>query len=481
MSLRTSIAWAFSEQTLQQIIQLAAAVVIARLLQPDELGVFALAVSAAAMLTALRSFGVGNYLIREPDLTLEKVRSAFGAMLVVSWSLGLLLVLGRDVIAGLYDRPAIADLMALLALSFAIAPFGEPATALLTREMQFRRLHSIGLTAVAAGSALSVALAFAGFSYFSLAWGLLVTQSLKSLLPMLAYRRYALILPSFSHWREILHFGGLLSLTSLIGTANNEGMRFVLGWFTNPASLAQFHRSAQVPNLFRQGIFLPISRVLTPAWSEDIRSGRSIGPGAEKLVALNTVLVWPVFLALSFVSVPFITLVFGPNWGPAGEIFPWVLLSQAIVAALPQPEQVLVPYGLVGRAFLVRASAAVVSLATAIYGASIGLEGFAISRVVAAAFLVCAVYVAVHRLIDFDLRRFGLRYLRSAAVAVLAALPAAAFHLSGEESMSLLELIALVIACGLLWLLGIAVTRHFVWSELMLVARKGLGGQGSRS
>ena len=432
MSIRTSFAWAFSEQTLQQVIQLAAAVIIARLLAPDEMGIFALAVSAAAMLTAVRDFGVGNYLIREPDLTMGKVRSAFGAMLVFSWSLGLILVLGRDAIAELYGRPEIADVMGLLSLSFFVAPFGQPATALLTREMRFGTLHGIGLTAVSIGSTLSVGLAYAGYSYYALAWGLLTTMSLRAVLSMIAYRRYALMWPSFTHWRDITRFGGLLSLTSLIGAANNEGMRFVLGWFTSPASLAQFHRAAQVPDLFRQGIFAPVARVLTPAWSEDIRNGRPIGAAAEKLVALNTVLVWPVFLALSFVAAPFITLVFGPQWEAAGRIFPWVLLAQGIVAALPQPEQVLVPHGLVGRAFLVRAAAATVSLGSAIYGASLGLEAFAISRVVAAIFLIALVFLAIHRLIDFHAWRFGPRYLRSAGVAVLAALPAAAFHFSGQ-------------------------------------------------
>jgi O-antigen/teichoic acid export membrane protein len=478
VSIRRSFAWAFSEQTLQQLIQLAAAIVIARLLAPDEMGIYALAVSAAALLTALRDFGVGNYLIREPDLTMDKVRSAFGAMLIVSWSLGLVLLLGRDAIAELYGRPEIADVMGLLSLSFFIAPFGQPATALLTREMRFRELHAIGLTAVSIGSALSVGLAFAGYSYYSLAWGLLTTMSLKAVLPMFVYRHYALMWPSFSHLRDIMHFGGLLSLTSLFGAANNEGMRFVLGWFTSPASLAQFHRAGQVPTLFRQGIFAPVARVLTPAWSEDIRNGRPIKASAEKLVAVNTVLVWPVFLALSFVAVPFITLVFGPQWEPAGRIFPWVLLSQAIVAALPQPEQVLVPFGRVGRAFTIRASAAMVSLGTAIYGASLGLEAFAISRVVSASFLTVIVFLAIHRLIDLQPWRYGLRYLRSAGVAMLSALPAAAYHFSGQQSMNVFELAALVAACGLLWLLGVFVTRHFVWGELLLVARKSLGSLG---
>jgi len=475
LSIRTSIAWTFSEQTLQQLLQLVAAVFIARLLTPEEIGLFALAYAATAVLTALRSFGVGNYLIREPDLNHLKIRSAFGIMLVMSWSLGLVLVVGRDFIADLYGRPSIAEVMGLLALSFAVAPFGEPARSLLTREMRFRVLHNIGLASAVVGTGLSIGLAFAGYGYMALAWGLLANSTLGTLLVMLANPRYALIRPSFAYWRDITSFGGVLSLTSLIGTASHEGVRFILGGFAGPASLAQFNRAAQVPNVFRRGIFMPIARVLTPAWSQDIRQGRSIGPAVEKLVALNTVLVWPVFLALSFVSVPFITFAFGENWRPAGEIFPWVLLAQAIHAALPQPEQVLVPHGKVRRVLLVRVPMAVFSVATAIYGASLGLEAFAISRVATAVFTIIATFLAIRSFIDFQLWRFTCRYLRSAGVAVLAAVPAAVFHFTQHEAMGPLDLLVVVSACALLWLLGIAVTGHFVWGELRIVARKAFG------
>src|SRR3546814_17664335 len=93
------------------------------------MGIFALAYAASAVLTALRSFGVGNYLIREPDLDIVKVRSAFGVMLLISWALGLVLFLGRHATADLYGRPSIAEVMSLLALSFVIAPFGAPESA----------------------------------------------------------------------------------------------------------------------------------------------------------------------------------------------------------------------------------------------------------------------------------------------------------------------------------------------------------------
>src|SRR3546814_8892914 len=129
--------------------------------------------------------------------------------------------------------------------------------------MSFRSLHNIGLTSTLVGTSVSISLAYLGHSYMALAWGLLTTSTLQTLLAMLANPRYALLRPSFAHGREITRFGGLLSLTSLIGAANAEGVRFIIGGFAGPAHLATFGRAAQVPHVFRRGLFLPIARVPT--------------------------------------------------------------------------------------------------------------------------------------------------------------------------------------------------------------------------
>ncbi|WP_193369260.1 oligosaccharide flippase family protein [Pelagibius marinus] len=475
LNIRRSIAWTFSEQTLQYGLQFVASIFIARLLTPDEMGVFVLSMSAAAVLISLRTFGIGNYLIREPELNLDKIRSSFGVMLLISWSLGLGLYFGRHLVADFYDRASIADVMAVLALSFIVSPIGAPAFSLMSREMRFKALHNIGFASSFVNSGLGVLLAYLGYSSMALAWGLLASTTLHSLLCLLAVRDRRWLRPSLTYWRQIVCFGGTLSLSTLIATANADGIKFLLGAFMSPAGVAQFGRATQVPRIFRQGIFAPVSRVLTPAWSEDIRKGRPIAAAAEKLVAANTVLVWPAFLAMGLIAEPFIILVYGENWRPAGQIFPWILLSHALLTLLPQPEQVLIPYGRAGAILRLRSLAAAFSLSTGAYGASLGLEAFAISRVAAACFLMVLVFITVRPLLGVGLRRFAACYLRAGFVALLAAVPALAFHLSGRGSLTLPELLTIVAASAALWLLGIVITRHFVWGELRLVARRAFG------
>ena len=89
-------------------------IVIARLLTPDEMGVFALAMAATILISSLRNFGVGSYLIREEQLTDDKVRTAFGIWITVSWTLGVVVLSVRHYIAGLYDAPGIADVLSAI-------------------------------------------------------------------------------------------------------------------------------------------------------------------------------------------------------------------------------------------------------------------------------------------------------------------------------------------------------------------------------
>ena len=63
------------------VITLISSIVIARLLTPAEMGVYAIGLTLRALLDVFREFGIGNYLVQEKQLTREKVRAAFSVTL----------------------------------------------------------------------------------------------------------------------------------------------------------------------------------------------------------------------------------------------------------------------------------------------------------------------------------------------------------------------------------------------------------------
>src|SRR5690554_3377447 len=69
-------------------IGLIASMIIARLLSPGEIGTYAIASSVVMVMAEFRTLGANSYLIRQAELTTEKIRSAYGLTILISWGLG---------------------------------------------------------------------------------------------------------------------------------------------------------------------------------------------------------------------------------------------------------------------------------------------------------------------------------------------------------------------------------------------------------
>lgn len=471
MTIRTSLAWTFCEQFGQRVLQFAGSVAIARLLTPDEVGVFALAMAVNALISSLREFGIGSYLIREPELSDDKIRTAFGMWLLVAWALAVVVFAIRHWVAGLYDTPGMADVLLVLCLTFILLPFGQPAQSLLTREMRFDLLNHVGLATAAVRVGITVSLAALGWSYMALAWGMVLGTLLRSILLIALRPDHLRLRPGLRCWRQVVSFGGWLTGAQVAGTVTVEGQKFVLGGFLNPAAVALFERAVQLPSMARETLFAPVGRVLFPALSRDIREGRRIGGKIETLVAATTVIIWPAFLVLALLAEPLVVFVFGENWRVAGKILPYLLVSQGILALLPQPEQILMPYGRARRIFVLRAFTVVNGLTFTVIGAMHSLMMFAMLRPLATILTVTVFWLAVRRLMDVTPGRLLRQYARAAVVAGVAAAPAGvAVWLYGAE----VPVAQMIYAAGLappLWLGAVLVVKHPLAEEFALAAR----------
>ena len=63
-----------------QAVSFVTVAVLARLLTPKEIGLFAVATSIAFLASSIRSLGVSEYLIREKEITAEQVKSVVGVV-----------------------------------------------------------------------------------------------------------------------------------------------------------------------------------------------------------------------------------------------------------------------------------------------------------------------------------------------------------------------------------------------------------------
>jgi O-antigen/teichoic acid export membrane protein len=469
LNVRRSLAWSFAQQATQFALNAVGSIIIARLLTPAEVGVFAIAVSVSFLLSAVPGAGVSLYLVRERDLDDSKIRSAFGVMIIGSWLLGLVLLLLRQPAARLYGEPGMAPIMGLMSITFFLAPFGMPALSLLTREMRFDLLYRIALLGTLAGTTISVWLAFLGFSYYALACGQIASTGVVNLYALIHKPRHLVLWPSLGRWREVLRFGGPISAANLAGTAAEQGTRFVLGALQSPAAVALYERALTVSFMLREALSEPLVRVQRPAHAEAIRHGRPIAAAILRATVATTAIVWPLFAVIGTLAVSVVVTIFGENWRAAGEILPFVLLAEGLFAALPQPGVVLIPSGYVVRLLLLRVFHLLTAMAVAVIGSSVSLELFARLLPLGAFLAVSAAYLAIHRLCGLSMRRLVPGYASALLVAAVSALPAVAARLSYPGDVPFGSLVAVAVTAPLLWVAALVLLRHDLVGELQAI------------
>ncbi|SET76924.1 Membrane protein involved in the export of O-antigen and teichoic acid [Marinobacter segnicrescens] len=307
-------------QYTMRLIGLASTMIVARLLTPAEIGTFAIASAIIMMLSEFRVLGAGAYLVRENELTDEKIRRALGLTIIIAWGIGLIVLLLGPVAAYYYDIPPLTLIFAILAGSFFLAPFLSITMALLARTFSFKTVLKAQLVGSFVNLVVTVFLIQAGFSYYSLAIGQL-TQSVAQF-AMIALRSEFpnFWRPAFSRLGEIASFGIYNSLTNFFRKTVTVVPDLVIGKLGTTTQVAMFSRGLGFVGFLAGTLQMGVSPVVLPYLSETRRADQDITRAYTRAVVLICALVWPVLAVAAIASLPVIRLFFGGQWDAAAPL-----------------------------------------------------------------------------------------------------------------------------------------------------------------
>ena len=306
----------------------------------------------------------------------------------------------------------------------------------------------------------------------SLAWGAIVSTMLRGALLVTAKRDHLTMLPTLRGAGDVFTFGGWVTGASLCARAAGESNKFILGGFLGPSIVAIFERSAQLPNTARQALLNPVDQVMLPVISKEIREHRPIREPMRNLIGATTSLLWPIFFAMLFVSVPLVVVLFGPEWELAGRILPYLLVSQGILSAIPPLGQVLIPHGQVRALFFVNLFLFAVSFTLAYVGSVSGLERFAMLRIVYSTTSVLIFIQFFLKYVDLSIGNLAGIYARSLRIAVPSSIPSIAYFLVFGAEAHVGWLLLDIVGSFIIWLVMIYWTENFLFVELKLSIEK---------
>jgi O-antigen/teichoic acid export membrane protein len=474
-TIRRSFVFAAVERYFSSIVQFASTVIIARLLTPDEVGIFSVGMSVVGLVHMVRDFGITQYIVQERELTRARYASAVSvtAMLSVSFALALWFI-AEPLASRLYREPAFEDVLRVLAVNLLLSPLYAPAAAKLQREMQFGSLLKIASVSAATMAVASVGLAYAGWSYMSLVWASVAANVAGLALLAVSRWRDVLTLPRLSEARRVLGFGLPATGVSILSMLGMQAAFLIVPRFLGFSAVGLYGRAYGLVALFSRDIIGSAHRVLTPSFAHASRTGSDVKSQYLKSVAYLTALGWPFYGVMAIVAHPIIVFLFGPLWGDAAPVARVLCLGYAVHATWATATQVIMGLGKVRTILRGELIQQPVRFALILAAAQWGLVEVAWAQTITLTVAGIIYFRFVCTLLDVSVVQI-LRAMRpSVTVTIWTIVPAASLAAVTDSHVpsvgAHLALVGAGAAAG--WLVGIATSGHPLKRELRRIAVK---------
>ncbi|HPW30049.1 MAG TPA: oligosaccharide flippase family protein [Rhodoferax sp.] len=229
MSARKTLFYSFLDRYASLLISVVSSMVIARLLTPQEVGVFSVTMMLLMFVGTVRDMGAGQYLVQEKELTVDRIRAVWAVQLGLGLGLAALVLLVSYPVAVFYNEPRMRDIMLVVALNYAINPFGSLTYAWLMREMRFEVVALMRFSASLSGAMVSGWLAWKNYGPISLAFGSLTSTVVNALIAVYFRPTAFPWLPGFAEIRRVLVFGSHFTFSSIVTTLSESAPELMLG------------------------------------------------------------------------------------------------------------------------------------------------------------------------------------------------------------------------------------------------------------
>jgi len=227
-------------------IQLICTFVLARFLTPGMFGLMGMLVVFTLIAGTLTESGFSQALIREPDADRRTLSTVFWANVLLSVVIYGLLWLSAPLIALFYHEPLLTDVSRM---TFLVIPLGALSLihqTLSTRQLAFRRMCLVSLTASLVSCALAVVWAWRTHSVWALVAQNVAAYALRTLGFWLTTHFRPSLTFAWSELKRLFSFAQNLLITGLIGNLFNNIYTLLIGRFYGAAQAGYFVQADRI-------------------------------------------------------------------------------------------------------------------------------------------------------------------------------------------------------------------------------------------
>ncbi|MDB5593450.1 MAG: capsular polysaccharide biosynthesis protein [Hyphomicrobiales bacterium] len=320
----TGIAWSVSSQAVRMILQVVTTVVLARLLTPEDFGVYAMAIPVIALATLFQDLGLQQALIQREKITTAQINKVFWINFAVTLAIALLLVLISPLVSRFYGEERLTVLTSAWGIIMILGSLGFGQYALLGRAFRFRALAIIDMACAIAAFVTVTVLAYFWPSYWALWASGVASVACWIVLSMVV-----------SGWRPglpqrgvdldgIFGFGMNVTIHNVANYASRNLDNILIGRNFGALVLGHYDRAYKLLLYPLENIAGPISRVMVPILSRMNGDPAQFRRAFLQASGIQSLICIPGMAVAIGCADELIRILLGEKWMAVAPIFYWL-------------------------------------------------------------------------------------------------------------------------------------------------------------
>ena len=375
-------------QALKVTCKLLSVLVLARVVSPNDHGLFAMASSVVLLLALFRDAGLGAAAVQADSLNETQLNTLFWCHLGLGAGLAVVTLGIARFAADFYSSPAVSPLLLSMSGAFLLIGAGGFARAQLERAARFREVSGLEGAAAIVGTVVMISAAMAGAGAYSFATYLLVSEAVATALAWRALQWRPGEAPQWSSVSELFRTGrNITSYHALVHLVQQvDGI--IVGRFFGAHALGLYNRANQLLTLPQVHIAVPLNQVTMATLSRLGRHSIDFNHHARSTAIAVSHLVLPLFAVCVVLPEETVLIVLGAQWPEAAPLLRLLAIAAAATTITSLGYAISVAAGQTRRLVQSAAFALPLTLAAVWLGAKRGPVGVAESVAIVNVLLV---------------------------------------------------------------------------------------------
>ncbi len=308
--------WLFVGRGIYRLFSVLKLVILARILSPDDFGLFGIALLSLSVLDIFSKLGFQEKLIQELEDIEKDINTVWTLSIIRGFLLGFILFFTAPFIGVFFKNKAAVGVVRLMALSPTISGFLNPRVVYFSKRLEFKKQMLYDISGVAVEFVVAVILALVYRNVMALIIGNISGNFLRLILSFILFDsnlKVQIVKESFS---KIFGFGKWVWASSIIVFLNTEGDDIFVGKVLGSTMLGFYQMAYKISMLVLTDVTDVIKKIVYPVFSKLQLDKTSLSKWFYSSFYFNVLMVIPFSLTMFFFTDDIVRLVLGDKWLP---------------------------------------------------------------------------------------------------------------------------------------------------------------------